>query len=228
MSGALASARAFADSKFGSVAVTSLRAAFTGSRHPMLFSDDGRRWVTGNAAACELLGISGEELVWRTLDDFTPRGQRARLDQRWAAFLSTGAAEGWYQLDIPGRGPVSVEFSAVSHVLPSRHLTVFIPPEYTQEQKVRAAAREEEWSSVVAGDGDRLMLTEREREVMTLVASGMQSAEMAKRLFLSTDTISSHVQNARAKLGSRTRAHAVAMALVTGQISPAHLGAISH
>lgn len=54
---------------------------------------------------------------------------------------------------------------------------------------------------------------------MTLVASGLQSGEMAERLFLSPETVKSHVQNAMGKLGSRTRAHAVAIALVTGQIS---------
>jgi PAS domain-containing protein len=46
--------QAFADSKFGPQAVVRLRAAFEGSRHPMLLADDQRRWVTGNAAACDL------------------------------------------------------------------------------------------------------------------------------------------------------------------------------
>ncbi len=65
----------------------------------------------------------------------------------------------------------------------------------------------------------RLQLTAREREVMTLVASGLQSGEIAERLFLSPETIRSHVHNAMGKLGSHTRAHAVAIALVTGQIT---------
>ena len=49
--------------------------------------------------------------------------------------------------------------------------------------------------------------------------AGAQTAEMAQRLFLSPDTIKSHIQNAMSKLGARTRAHAVAIALVTGQIA---------
>jgi DNA-binding CsgD family transcriptional regulator len=65
----------------------------------------------------------------------------------------------------------------------------------------------------------RLQLTDREREVMTLVASGLQSGDMAERLFLSPETVKSHVHNAMSKLGAHTRAHAVAIALVTGQIS---------
>jgi DNA-binding CsgD family transcriptional regulator len=64
-----------------------------------------------------------------------------------------------------------------------------------------------------------LQLTEREREVLTLVAAGMQSGELAERLFLSPETVKSHVQNAMVKLGAHTRAHAVAVALMTGQIT---------
>lgn len=65
----------------------------------------------------------------------------------------------------------------------------------------------------------RLPLTKRESEVMTLAASGAHTADMAQRLFLSQDTIKSHIQNAMCKLGAHTRAHAVAIALVTGQIA---------
>ena len=65
----------------------------------------------------------------------------------------------------------------------------------------------------------RQKLTEREREIMTLVASGLQSGDIAERLFLSPETVKSHVSNAMHKLDSHTRAHAVAMALVTGQIA---------
>jgi DNA-binding CsgD family transcriptional regulator len=72
---------------------------------------------------------------------------------------------------------------------------------------------------VVVEGGGRVQLSEREREVMTLVASGLQSGDVAERLFLSPETIRSHVQNALAKLGAHTRAHGVAVALVTGEIA---------
>jgi DNA-binding CsgD family transcriptional regulator len=75
------------------------------------------------------------------------------------------------------------------------------------------------WSSIAAeGDGHQA-LTDREREIMTLVASGLQSGDIAEQLFLSQETIKSHVHNAMGKLGAHTRAHAVAIALVRGQIS---------
>jgi PAS domain S-box-containing protein len=206
--------------KFGSQAAVRLRAAFERSRHPMLIADDQRRWVTGNAAACDLLGIAREEVPWHTMDDFTPPDERKRLEEQWEAFLSSGTAEGWYHLYVPERGPVPVEFSATANVLPARHLSVFIPPDKAcTEQAESALAREAAWKPVVAEGTDRLELTDREREVMTLVACGGHSSDVAERLFLSPETVKSHVHNAMGKLGAHTRAHAVAIALVTGQIS---------
>jgi DNA-binding CsgD family transcriptional regulator len=212
-------AQAFADSKFGPEAVLRLRTAFERSRHPMLIADDERRWVTGNTAACDLLAIPREEVPWRKMDDFTPASERVRLEELWTAFLENGTAEGWYQLIVPDRGPVPVEFSATANVLPARHLSIFIPPESTEpEAAASAVAHELAWKPVAPPTSGRLELTEREREVMSLVASGLQSGELAERLFLSPETVKSHVHNAMGKLGAHTRAHAVAIALVTGQI----------
>lgn len=197
-----------------------LRAALERSRHPMLIADDQRRWVTGNAAACELLRIDREEVPWRTMDEFTPANQRQRLEEQWAAFLASGEAEGWYQLYVPDRGHLPVEFSATANVLPARHLSVFIPPEESSSEQAKGALADEALWAAVAAEGDgRLQLTEREREVMTLVASGLHSGDIAERLFLSPETVKSHVQNVLGKLGAHTRAHAVAIALVTGQIT---------
>jgi DNA-binding NarL/FixJ family response regulator len=55
--------------------------------------------------------------------------------------------------------------------------------------------------------------------VLGLIAGGLQSGGIAERLVLSTDTIKTHAENAMAKLGAHTRAHAVALALSTGQIN---------
>jgi PAS domain S-box-containing protein len=213
-------ARLFSDSKFGSEAVVRLRMAFERSRHPMLIADDQRRWVTANAAACDLLGINRDEVPWHTIDEFTPESDRQWLEEQWKAFLENGAAEGLYQLYVPERGAVPVEFSATANVLPARHLSVFIPPdELTPEQVRSALSRKEPWTTVAAEGDGRLQLTDREREIMTLVASGHQSGEIAEHLFLSPETIKSHVHNAMGKLGAHTRAHAVAIALVRGQIT---------
>lgn len=214
------SSQLFTDGESGPQASTRLRTALERSQHPMLIADDQRRWVTGNTAACDLLGIPREEIPWRTMDDFTAPSERKRLEEQWGAFLASGAAEGWYQLYVPDRGPMPVEFSATANVLPARHLSVFIPPDEASAAQARsAAAHDATWAPVVVEGSGRLQLSEREREVMTLVASGLQSGEIAERLFLSPETVKSHVHNALGKLGAHTRAHAVAIALVTGQIT---------
>ncbi len=196
-----------------------MRTVFERSRHPMLILDDQRRWVAGNEAACDLLGVPRDEVPWHTMDEFTPRSVRGRLEELWESFLADGTAEGWYELYVPDRGAVSVEFSATANVLPARHLSVFIPADEISGEEVRdALALRDPWA-LIAAKGGGSQLTDREREVMTLVASGLQSADIAGRLFLSPETIKSHVHNAMGKLGAHTRAHAVTIALVTGQIS---------
>jgi DNA-binding CsgD family transcriptional regulator len=205
--------------EFGAQTVNDLRIGFHRSTHPMLIADSQRRWVTANLAACALLGIGPQEVAWRSLDEFTPPKALRRLEAQWAAFLTRGAAEGWYRLYVPNRGPLAVEFSAVAHVQQGRHLLLFMPPhEFSMAQELSAAARGDAWEPVPAAAGNRAQLTSREREVITLIAAGGQGADMAGRLFLSPETIKTHVQNAMMKLGAHTRAHAVAIALVTGQI----------
>jgi DNA-binding CsgD family transcriptional regulator len=184
----------------------------------MLLADDHRRWVTGNDAACDLLGIGREELAWRTMDEVTlPSGQR-RLSEQWRAFLSGGAAEGWYQLDVPERGPVPVEFSAIANVVAGRHLMVFTTPDDASVAQRRSGSAHEAWAPVATAGSSQAQLTKRESEVMTMIAAGGHSDDIATQLFLSSETIKSHAQNAMVKLGAHTRAHAVAIALVTGKI----------
>jgi DNA-binding NarL/FixJ family response regulator len=73
------------------------------------------------------------------------------------------------------------------------------------------------------GSGDRTRtrtLSPREREIMGLLSRGLSGEEAAKQLFLSPETVRTHVRNAMSKLGAATRAHAVALALQRGEIDP--------
>lgn len=195
-----------------------LRAAMVRAQRPMLICDDHRRWVTGNRAAHELLGLTEEAISWHTMDDFTPPDERDRLQQQWKTFLASGAAAGRYELYVPQRGRVPVEFGAIANVLPSRHLAVFMPDDDGSAQATHAVG-DAAWAAVARQNTSQAALTRREREVMTMLATGTSTAEIAQRLFVSAETVKSHVQNAMGKLGAHTRAHAVAIALVTGQIS---------
>lgn len=61
-------------------------------------------------------------------------------------------------------------------------------------------------------DACREKLSERERQVLGLLAHGLNGREVATRLCLSPATVRTHVQNAMHKLGARTRAQAIVMA----------------
>lgn len=63
-------------------------------------------------------------------------------------------------------------------------------------------------------------LTEREREIMALVAQGLSNDEIAGKLFLSPLTVKTHVSRAMLKLGARDRAQLVVIAYQSGLVAP--------
>jgi DNA-binding NarL/FixJ family response regulator len=82
-----------------------------------------------------------------------------------------------------------------------------------------------------AGDGDRpagtppaspllAVLTEREREVVRLVAAGLSNTEIAQKLVVSPLTAKTHVSRAMAKVNARDRAQLVVFAYETGLVEP--------
>jgi DNA-binding NarL/FixJ family response regulator len=67
-------------------------------------------------------------------------------------------------------------------------------------------------------------LTEREREVMALVAAGLTNDEIAERLVVSPATAKTHVSRTMIKLGARDRAQLVVFAYESGLVRPGWLG----
>jgi DNA-binding NarL/FixJ family response regulator len=67
-------------------------------------------------------------------------------------------------------------------------------------------------------------LTDREREVVTLAATGLSNAEIAGRLGLSPATAKTHVSRAMVKLAARDRAQLVVFAYEAGLVRPGWLG----
>ena len=65
-------------------------------------------------------------------------------------------------------------------------------------------------------------LSGREREIIQLLAGGLTGDEVADRLYLSGETVKTHIRNAMAKLEARNRVHAIAIALREGLISSAN------
>jgi DNA-binding NarL/FixJ family response regulator len=64
------------------------------------------------------------------------------------------------------------------------------------------------------------VLTDREREVLALVATGLSNDEIATRLYLSPLTAKTHVSRIMTKLGARDRAQLVVLGYETGLVTP--------
>jgi DNA-binding NarL/FixJ family response regulator len=67
------------------------------------------------------------------------------------------------------------------------------------------------------------VLTEREREVLGLVAGGLNNDEIAERLYMSPATARTHVSRTMTKLGARDRTQLVVLAYETGVVRPGWL-----
>jgi DNA-binding NarL/FixJ family response regulator len=64
-------------------------------------------------------------------------------------------------------------------------------------------------------------ITDREREVLTLIGSGLSNAEIAERLYISVATAKTYVTRLLAKLDARDRVHLVIIAYQAGLVTPA-------
>jgi DNA-binding NarL/FixJ family response regulator len=91
-----------------------------------------------------------------------------------------------------------------------------LSPDLTRRLIAEFAAR----SRPAKASADLGQLTAREREVFTLVASGLSNDEIARRLFVGVSTAKTHVARIMLKLGARDRAQLVLLAYETGVVRP--------
>ena len=94
-----------------------------------------------------------------------------------------------------------------------------ISPKITR-RLIEEFARRPEPGGAADADGLLGQLTEREREVLELVAKGQSNAEIAAALFVSHATVKTHVSRLLMKLGARDRAQLVMIAYETGMVAP--------
>ena len=76
----------------------------------------------------------------------------------------------------------------------------------------------------VSAPKDPQALTERETDVLKLIARGMANRQIARSLYIGEKTVKSHVSNILLKLGVNSRTQAALFAARTGLVSPEDLG----
>jgi DNA-binding CsgD family transcriptional regulator len=190
--------------------------AFERSLHPMLIADAERRYVDANPAACLFMRMACEEVLERRVDDFVPPEVRLDFERSWADFVSRGSSPAeseWYFPADESRVPIVVGTTSIRAGL---YLIVVMP--WWSVEEAESATGENGHDANGAGDRSS-PLSDREREVLTLLAYGHSGEQIARELFISPETVRTHVQHVRTKLGATTRGHAIAIAITKGEIS---------
>jgi PAS domain S-box-containing protein len=158
-----------------------------------------------NAATCEFFGVSRDELDQSRLGHLLTPAERSTLEDEWRQL--------WAQRDLSGvriftradGSDVPLEYAARTAVVDGQRVAVVVIIRQKRAHELPRAGQ--------AGE-----LTRREREVVSLVSLGLTSPEIAEKLCISEATVRTHVRNSMEKLGAKTRAHLVAIALADGHI----------
>jgi PAS domain S-box-containing protein len=170
-----------------------------------IFVLDGQRRITGvNHAALSLLGRSRTDLEGTSMLETMKPADRAEALRNWRAFRASGEYFGRRALVRADGSEVLIEFAARLAHIRGQRVAVYVALPGPRSAPTR--------SSALAG---QLLLTDREREVVTHVALGSETDEIASALYISPTTVRTHVRNAMAKLGAHTRAQLVAIVLCT-------------
>ena len=135
------------------------------------------------------------------------------LDEYIVEALRAGAS-GFITKDVPAEDLVhAVRVVAAGDAL--------LTPAVTRQLLDRVARRLP--APVGRGPEELGELTDREREVLELLARGMSNAEIAEALVVGDATVKTHVSNVLMKLGLRDRVQAVVLAYEIGLVKPGHL-----
>jgi DNA-binding CsgD family transcriptional regulator len=177
----------------------------------MMIANDDRRYVGVNEAACRLLGLPADQIVGRRVDDLTTAAMRSQLPALWRQFLEEGSQTGPWELEKPDGEVVAVDYAATANVAPGFHLAIFLQP--GGDDPTAGGSLEEDVVATSHG-----VLSSREREVLGRLARGESGQEISRGLGIASETVRNHVRSARQKLGARTRAHAIALAIRRGEI----------
>jgi PAS domain S-box-containing protein len=184
-------------------------AAFKQSRNAMVLVDDRRIQVDVNGAYLKLLGYPRARVIGQPIYRFVAAPSRASGEE-WAAALAVGHFTGEAELICADGSHAGVQWGATVEVVTGRRLVLFV------------ALSTSRWGGrfrrTTMSARDAAPLSEREREIVRLIALGSTGPEIADELQIAHDTVRTHVRNSMTKLRARSRAHLVANALGGGTV----------
>ena len=102
-----------------------LRAVFETALDAIFITDDERRYVDVNPAACEYYGVARRDLIGRRIDDFLPPNQLATVEEDWARYLAGGPIREEWEVQTAQGAVRMAEVSAHPHFLPGLHIAFF-------------------------------------------------------------------------------------------------------
>ena len=176
----------------------------------MVLLDEHRRHVDVNGAYLKLAGYTRDEVIGRPVWEYVAGGP-LQTDRQWERALARGELSGQAGLVCADGTTVTVQYAGHTEVATGQRLVLFV------------ALSTSRWGRHSRRDpktGTRDALSPREREVVRLVAAGQTGPEIAEHLHISHATVRTHLRNAMAKVGARSRAQLVAKALGDGHALP--------
>ena len=183
--------------------------AFTRSRNAMVLLDDQRCHVEVNGAYLALIGYQRRELIGRPVYQLLAHGPLATT-QQWEAALSQRQFTGQAEIVGAGGQHVMVEFAGHPELVTGRRLVLFVV--------LRTARAGRTLPEPASSPTEARALSSRELDVVRLLALGLTGPEVAEELQLAHNTVRTHVRNAMAKSGARSRAQLVARAEGEGTV----------
>jgi len=178
---------------------------FKRTSNPVVLLDEQRRIVDVNGAALALFETERAEVVGTSMADYIRPDERDIAAREWEQFLASGEYTGKRALVRVDGSEVQTEFAARLERIGGHRLATYVAMVDGEGEPAESAILSAE-----------LPLTDREREVVTLIALGRETPEIARELHISPETVRTHVRNAMSKLGARTRAQLVALVLCGG------------
>jgi PAS domain S-box-containing protein len=175
---------------------------FQRSTNPIAVLDEQERIVAVNDAGATMIGTRRFQLLGSPMSAVFSPQTRPEAQRNWQQILRSGEYAGKQRLQQTDGHEIEVEYASRLIQVQARAVVVVVVlpveslPFYTPQ-----------------GSEERASLSKREREVVGLIALGLETPEIAKRLHISEHTVRAHVRNAMKRTGARTRAHLVAIVL---------------